>query len=103
MILVSGSKSATRWYVPTISGIESSELGSYMCIVSDAISIISVLVIISILDAGAGSSYMSEYMTLKVAMEQNITVESWSWAGYCSVWYGRFMSALLYPRNIEAN
>ena len=65
MILVSGSKSATRWYMPSISGIESSELGSYICIVSEPISIISVLVIISILDADTGSSYMSEYMTLK--------------------------------------
>ena len=51
--------------MPSISGIESSELGSYMCIVSDAISIILVLVIMSILDTGAGSSYVSEYMTLK--------------------------------------
>ena len=63
MSLVSSSKNTTRWYVSSISGIESFELGSGIWIVSDAIFISSVWAIMFILDAG--SSYVSGYMSLK--------------------------------------
>ena len=63
MSLVSDSKSTTKWYVSSITGIESSELESGTCIVSYDISISSVWAIIFILVAG--SSYVSENMALK--------------------------------------